>query len=69
MSSPDLISDRDRNGLLNRSEPGAGPDFREEPLPRPTRLSKPLKSARSCRQLQNIRLSSAAANPLSGSQY
>jgi hypothetical protein len=41
MSSPDLISDRDRNGLLNRSEPGAGPDFREEPLPRPTRLSKP----------------------------
>ena len=38
---PDLISDRDRSGLLNRSEPGAGPDFREEPLPRPTRLSKP----------------------------
>jgi hypothetical protein len=33
--------DRDRSGLLNRGEPGVGPDFREEPLPRPTRLSKP----------------------------
>jgi hypothetical protein len=41
MNSPDLISDRDRTGLLNISEPGAGPDFREEPLPRPTRFSKP----------------------------